>query len=511
MLDQDSHHGHSFHPVALWLCRLSALIATVLAAYLGWHVYQSGPIAGCGAESSFSCDEVLNSRWSRWFGLPVGLLAVPVYASIFAASWFLGSKSPESVRRLGWMLIIPLSVAAGFAAVWFTILQIVDVKQICPYCLGTHVCGLVLFGVLFWQLPLHHDEEDSRPMLIAGAAGIITPPQRTGISGLLLALLTSLGALGFAVLLGGQLLYESKTYTFEKHTPTADAAVPSVDGMVVDGTAGDRPDGQPGALDGSLLAAPTSKPNDDEPVFATVRDVTTQGDVVSPPTPSTTAAADAPMDDDRVLDDDLVVETTATFKPVLPVGRQVVYLENKSPLVVEHEMLIGSESAEYVAVELMDYTCKACRRMYFRLREVEKWYGEKLAIAIRPIALEARCNPWIAETDPSHENACRYAIMAMAVWKTDASAFPRFHRWLIVTEPIPPLGQALAFADSIVNPTELRKNLKSQMLKDRLGENNGLVNELGEKLPTLIISDHVLQGITTSHEELRALLDTVIK
>ena len=492
MSDRNDQNAQSIHPVILWLCRLVALAATILAAYLGWHSLQSGPIAGCDAGSTFSCDELLQSNWSRWFGIPVGILAVPIYGSIFAITWFLGRKSPPGVRQLGWILLVPLVVAAGLAAVWFTGLQLFDVKKICTYCMGTHLCGLFLLATLVWHLPRSRGEVQALvPMILPGATGPLpSAPEVKGLTLTGLLGLTSLGVLGFVVLVGGQLVHEEKSYTFEKYAADADPSEtdPSGDDLL------------PPPIE--LLMAPgTASDNGSDDVLAADVESPSSGDALS---------ADVDTETPNEINADLHVEATAVLKPVLPKGRQVVYLSDKPPLIVENEMLIGKVDAEYIAVELMDYTCPACRKMYLRLLRAHEVYGDRLAVAIRPIALEKKCNPWLVEDHEMHKNACRYAILAMAVWKTDKTAFPKFHRWLMINSPIPSLQRAIKFSEGLVDGNTLRKQLKSIELKDRLADNHILLHELDDKLPTIIIAEHLLQGMTKTDEELQDLLSSVM-
>ena len=127
-------------------------IALVLSIILSWHYLVGGTMIGCGGGSS--CDEVLNSRWSSIGGvLPVSGLAVGAYMAMLISILFIGPNTETSVRRLAWgaMLVI-ISSAAG-SAVWFTILQKWVIGAFCPYCMTTHIIGVLLAILIIWKAP----------------------------------------------------------------------------------------------------------------------------------------------------------------------------------------------------------------------------------------------------------------------------------------------------------------------------------------------------------------------
>ena len=87
-------------------------------------------IAGCGGGG---CGEVLASRWSQVFGLPLPALGIPVYVLLCAA--LLWRK--YSIAAFGFASI------AG-SAVWFTFVQAVILRHFCPWCMAAHGVGGVI-------------------------------------------------------------------------------------------------------------------------------------------------------------------------------------------------------------------------------------------------------------------------------------------------------------------------------------------------------------------------------
>ena len=131
-------------------------LALALSVYLGWHYLVGGSVIGCGGGSP--CDQVLNSRWSSIGGvLPVSGLAAGAYLAMLVASLFIGPATEPSVRRLAWRAMLVLTGAAAGSAVWFIIVQKWMIGAFCPYCMATHVTGLLLAALVFWQAPKQLD------------------------------------------------------------------------------------------------------------------------------------------------------------------------------------------------------------------------------------------------------------------------------------------------------------------------------------------------------------------
>ena len=110
----------------LWLIRTS-LIALVLAAYITWtSLNKEAVLAGCGEGSG--CEAVLQTKFSSWFGLPVGFGALAVYEGIFVLTFFIASD-----KQKPWILLVFLSVLASLSGLWFVGLQLFLIKAYCKY------------------------------------------------------------------------------------------------------------------------------------------------------------------------------------------------------------------------------------------------------------------------------------------------------------------------------------------------------------------------------------------
>src|SRR5687768_17819817 len=101
--------------------RLLLLVALGVSIYLAYVGFTGSAVAGCGPDSG--CDKVLQSRWSRWFGIPVSAFSVLVYGALFAATFRFNRKAEPATQRTAWRFIIPLSVLCVLSVLYFASLQ----------------------------------------------------------------------------------------------------------------------------------------------------------------------------------------------------------------------------------------------------------------------------------------------------------------------------------------------------------------------------------------------------
>ncbi len=143
-----------------WRFGVTALSALGLtfSSYLAWHYVVGGSVIGCDGGSP--CDQVLSSRWSSVGGwLPVSGLAEGAYLAMLLASLYIGPATEASVRRLAWRAMLVLAGAAAGSAVWFTIVQKWFIGAFCPYCMATHLTGVLLAVLVIWRAPRQFDDD----------------------------------------------------------------------------------------------------------------------------------------------------------------------------------------------------------------------------------------------------------------------------------------------------------------------------------------------------------------
>lgn len=104
-----------------------------------FHHLTGAQIAGCGGGDA--CDEILNSRWSVVFGIPVAMLGMVVYAVLMVG---VGMKNHRLVS-------VCLGGVLG-AALWFVFVQAVMIGRFCPWCMAAHAVAVSLTVIGFWRV-----------------------------------------------------------------------------------------------------------------------------------------------------------------------------------------------------------------------------------------------------------------------------------------------------------------------------------------------------------------------
>lgn len=124
------------------LAGLLAGVALAVSAYLSFQSVTGQAVAGCGADDG--CGAVLASPWSTIAGLPVSLLGAATYLAVLAA---LGLRLKAESKPADFLLLAS-APAMLIAAAWFTYIQLVEIQEICPYCMVDHGIGVALSIVL---------------------------------------------------------------------------------------------------------------------------------------------------------------------------------------------------------------------------------------------------------------------------------------------------------------------------------------------------------------------------
>ncbi len=96
--------------------------------------------------------------------------------------------------------------------------------------------------------------------------------------------------------------------------------------------------------------------------------------------------------------------------------------------------LTGSPEAPYIITLLFDYQCSHCQKIHFMLPEVMRQYDSKLAFAICPVPLNAKCNPYVQGDVETFKNSCELTRIGLAVWIADRESFSEFENWMFSYE-----------------------------------------------------------------------------
>jgi len=144
------------------LLRLLALAGIVLSVWL-LVLKASGSITylvGCGAESG--CANVLGSRWSQWFLIPVSGLSLLLYGGVLALTF--------RPSRAGFLVA---GVCLGGGALWFIGLQAFLIQRFCPWCMAAHVIGLASAALALRAALPGNPGLGGRPWMVAVAALVV--------------------------------------------------------------------------------------------------------------------------------------------------------------------------------------------------------------------------------------------------------------------------------------------------------------------------------------------------
>jgi len=125
---------------------LISLLGFIDAGYLTAKHFQ-GETPTCSLIKG--CDIVTTSQYAEIFGVPVALLGVLYYLTIFILSLIYLDTQNKQVLK-----IIPGLTVLGLAAsIYFVILQLFVIKALCLYCLGSALTSTALFilGMFIWK------------------------------------------------------------------------------------------------------------------------------------------------------------------------------------------------------------------------------------------------------------------------------------------------------------------------------------------------------------------------
>lgn len=422
----------------LWLARGLALIGAGLAGYLLWVTIEIGrkPV-GCGDDPGLDCENVLASRWSHWLGVPVSLPALVLYAIVFLALLAVGPRTSPVTRRDAWRGLLPLGAFLTGAAIWFIALQSLVLRSFCPYCLAAHLCGLLIAGFIFryspvrWRGPRPHQSLDIPAQVAWG--------------------LVLLGLAGPAVLLGGQLFgkVEQGGVRLAKNSSLK----------------------QPSPADDSFMGKSATRPESHVTYKPPVPSLGTDSPVPPEPTPPKAEGSAS--------------EPAKSAAPIPP-GRRPLPFDNHVELDPFDHPCLGSPLAPHVVAELFDYTCPHCRELYPLLEQARQRYGDQLTILLLPMPLDSRCNKHINFSKDIHKNACAFARLILAVWKTKPAEVATMHRWLFSQDKEPTAEAARAYAAELVGADALEQALQDPDLGRRINENGRIYTLAERQLPKLI-------------------------
>ncbi len=473
---------------------LLAWVAFGVASYLAYVSVTGSSVAGCGVEGANGCDVVLTSSWSKWLGVPVAVLGLACYAVLASLAVLLGLRSPTANRWITTAFVM-FSVVAALASIWFIGVQVFAIGQYCKFCLVTDACGIVLGLIASFAAFRVWSARCSSPASGAiqpGLVGLRPPASATTTATVLVGPAPSLraafgGAIPLvAILIGGQLLFASKTFKVEKIALNQNVSLDSpADAATTPANATTRVAMRIPSETENTPTSDVAKPKDAE-LAASAKDAN----------PPASPVDSAPKDDGH--------NNAPSTPPAEPANKRLVsFLGGKLTLDVYRHPLIGSPEAPHIVVEMVSYDCPHCRKMYPLIHDAMNRYGDQVALLVMPIPLDRDCNSLVTDPTLHHPGACGTTRLVLGLARLKPEVFGKFHDFLMAGKEKPPgMEKIVPKANDLTNSDKLREvkqspEIQKQMegyvkLYGKLMEQNKSAKSFG--LPVQILGDKVMSG-----------------
>ncbi len=536
----------------LWILRGLCVAGLGISVYLAWTALSMTPVYGCGGGEVIDCGHVLKSKWSKVFGIPVSVPAGGLYASMLVMLGFAGLNAPRAIKQMVWNALTAGACMAGLAALWFISLQIFALSKICPYCVAVHTCGLMMAALMLRnRFSEPHHKKMAASFSAVAVAGLITvqtmTPEPEVFEVIRYDEVTSPEA-ATAVAAGdaGSDVFEAPGEVFA--APGEMFEAPVVDEAPVDSSASTTTEESGEAVKADttqpvastlLLLVPPRLLNVTQIVFSGQEAAAAESEKAADGEKPAEAAkptegekpaenSTAPVDGDKPAaeastkdgsaeatekKDEKAEPAKADAPPAAPARKLITVAGNRVTLDVKQWPLLGHADAQYVFVEMFDYTCPHCRNTHHAIKGAFENYGDKLAILALPVPLERACND--AASGGGHAGACELAKISIAVWRVSPEKFHEFHDWMFETTRS--AASARAQAEKLVGTEKFRKEYGSKIPSEYVKRHVDLYKKVGQgSVPKLLFPKSTINGEINSKTTMvstieRELRDVVVK
>ena len=508
--------------VTAWTANAMAIpsaIALAISAYLAFATFTMSDVAGCGSGAVFDCGHVLYSKWSKAVGVPVSVFAFITHASLIAGLFVaLSKRSGTTMRKLAAKVVFVAALASLFAALYFISLQVFVLKHLCSYCMGAHVCGLIVGILAIWKLP-------------------VAPGLKRKLAGIGFAGIAALASIQFASA-------EPQTYKIDTFAPASDGQTDQLEPAANDANseeAGDifsAPGESESADDPDIFSAPveTGASNllprgrliglsannlallhllsgnrfalaSNSLLIAVPRQQESSAKQQESAGQTQGSAGKVPEDTAKATTKAQPTESSNETSAPAKSARLVPMLGGSVKLKAIDWPLIGNPDAKHVFVEMFDYTCEHCRATNNAIEVAKKKLGSDLAVVVLPVPMNTNCNPTINTTSPAHAESCELSRLAIAVWRVDPDKLGEFHQWMFAGETSPNYSAALAKAKEMVGVDELNAELAKSVCSQYVDRNVQLYKRVGGgPIPKMIFKQTTIVGEFTSGDSLTNLI-----
>ncbi len=124
-----------------------AIIGLGLSSYLTVVSFVAADLSFCEVDSSFSCDEVIRSQYSRILGIPVALIGAVGFGLLFIIAYVALISEEESFALLPATVALSV-IGLGFGA-YLTYLELFVIESVCLLCLASFliILPMAILGV----------------------------------------------------------------------------------------------------------------------------------------------------------------------------------------------------------------------------------------------------------------------------------------------------------------------------------------------------------------------------
>ena len=154
-------------------------------------------------------------------------------------------------------------------------------------------------------------------------------------------------------------------------------------------------------------------------------------------------------------------------------------------------------------------------RSHPRVAEVQRSFGDKLAVVSLPMPLDAQCNKLIRQTSRPQLNACQYAKLGLILWRAKPKALEPFDDWFFAFPTPPPLEVVTNKVLELIGPIAFEAMSRDPWIEQQLQIDIGIFEisqrEFGHnQMPQFMIGGNFIEGVLTT-EQLRTEVARVVE
>jgi uncharacterized membrane protein len=138
-------HGTKKVPLAPYFMLAFALVGIAVAVYVAHGSYTGAPL-WCPIIDG--CNTVVNSPYSRVFGVPMSYFGFIYFLYMFALAALLAFDPFSRGLRFRAVLYAAMGM---FSSMYFMYLQLGFIREVCSYCLISAITTLLLFIAALWH------------------------------------------------------------------------------------------------------------------------------------------------------------------------------------------------------------------------------------------------------------------------------------------------------------------------------------------------------------------------